>query len=40
MLQDSMRKASTPPEFGLLPHARRLKCVRDAPSLSALEACR
>ncbi len=33
------RIATTPPEFGKGPWVKRLKCMRDAESFEALEAC-
>lgn len=38
--QECIKKFSTPPEFGLMPWVKRVKCVRDAGSLADVEKCR
>ena len=37
--QACVRAASTPPKYGRMPWVKELKCMRDAESLAALDAC-
>jgi hypothetical protein len=37
--EQCVRAASTPPKYGRMPWVKELKCMRDAESLSALDAC-
>lgn len=39
-LREACIRDAQPPEFGRVPWVKRMKCLRDADSLKALEACR
>jgi hypothetical protein len=39
-MRDECIRDAKPPEFGRVPWVKRMKCLRDADSLKAIEACR